>query len=435
MYSARSETSQKTSSSEEQQQQQFLSDPSRLNTGRGKGKYATQANKDHVAHLAFGGFSNGTPRRPLSVAAPGSPANGKQAPRRQLQRNFFKDNKRYIADMEAYKKAQEDVKKAAEDEEKNQPLWQLAKFRREKAVSTIRRLRERASLPPTLASAPKELLLSKSKTAPLVPYDLSGYQPRQPSKPSPPKGTHVYGGVGGQSRDFVKENLRAKRQAQFCRDSDAKNPNPYSKATGKQEATHIPGTIPKYLVRRKQELAYEEERRLKDNRDRRPYGRTMRKLPNNEKQELLEVLVTERDDLLGQVGRLKIGADSHSAKKHRHDLNRQVDSIDKAISVFQRPEVWVCDDETCDHTEHLNRCFDHHAEQIRKSHKPSLPTKKPLENERLTELARPKYSPPPSTTVKRPAVYSTRSVSSYATLSQGLPQPNDSVQTLLTMSP
>jgi hypothetical protein len=51
--------------------------------------------------------------------------------------------------------------------------------------------------------------------------------------------------------------------------------------------------------------------------------------------------ISEQNDVVGQIQRLPIGADTFRVKQQRQSLEKQLTEIEEAIKIFSRPKVFV----------------------------------------------------------------------------------------------
>ncbi|XP_059170071.1 enkurin domain-containing protein 1-like [Physella acuta] len=103
---------------------------------------------------------------------------------------------------------------------------------------------------------------------------------------------------------------------------------------------HQFGAVPGYLQKRKNVWREQEESRIANSPDpNMPAGH--RQLPEGERTETLDLLQQKQKNVIGQIQRLPIGADTVRVKQERQSLEKQLTEIEEAIKIFSRPKVFV----------------------------------------------------------------------------------------------
>uniref|UniRef100_A0A0B7A794 Enkurin domain-containing protein n=1 Tax=Arion vulgaris TaxID=1028688 RepID=A0A0B7A794_9EUPU len=140
--------------------------------------------------------------------------------------------------------------------------------------------------------------------------------------------------------DFIKVNgINAKRTT-LQRPLSASALDNHKKRQDELLSQHHIGEIPGYLNQRKKQWQKDEEHRIVNTPDpTMPVGH--RQLPENERRETLDLLKKKQDDVIGQIQRLPIGADTVRVKLQRQSMEKQLTEIEEAIKIFSRPKVFV----------------------------------------------------------------------------------------------
>lgn len=93
-------------------------------------------------------------------------------------------------------------------------------------------------------------------------------------------------------------------------------------------------------MKRKAELA-EEAQRLRDEEERRKLPQGVVRMSEEDRQKTLAALSAKRDALTAELQRLPLVVVTESQRRRKKEVEERLDELDKALEVFQRPEVWV----------------------------------------------------------------------------------------------
>lgn len=100
------------------------------------------------------------------------------------------------------------------------------------------------------------------------------------------------------------------------------------------------GVMPKYLVKRKEEEANENKRIIREvELNKRPQG--TQRLTQEEIQNMRERLQIERDSLQQQVVKMSVSLYTTRARQQYKDICDKLEEIDRAITVFERDNVYI----------------------------------------------------------------------------------------------
>lgn len=100
------------------------------------------------------------------------------------------------------------------------------------------------------------------------------------------------------------------------------------------------GRIPRYLEERRVKAEREEEERLRNMPDPScPIG--MKLMPEQERIETLRVLERNKAEAMNQMTRLPFVVETPSMIRKKNDLENKLKEIERAISLFSRPKVYV----------------------------------------------------------------------------------------------
>ncbi|XP_043202084.1 enkurin domain-containing protein 1-like [Amphibalanus amphitrite] len=104
-----------------------------------------------------------------------------------------------------------------------------------------------------------------------------------------------------------------------------------------------PGSLPRYLVRRQQQWADEERRRIESAPDPAcPPGHI--RMADGERLQTLDVLKENHVTLLSELRSLPIAHTSSRLVAQRADLERQLQKVEEGIRIFSRPKVFIKND-------------------------------------------------------------------------------------------
>jgi hypothetical protein len=142
--------------------------------------------------------------------------------------------------------------------------------------------------------------------------------PPEDPKPSPPR----------PRVDFVARNIA---QASEPKGRAKPDPKPAEKAPA-----HAPGEVPRYLEARKASL---EAQGSPPPRGPCPPG--TRLLDEDEKEEALQALRDEKEELVARLGRLPLSIESPSAIREKRMLEMELDTIENSIAQLSKKFVFV----------------------------------------------------------------------------------------------
>ncbi|CAG5132510.1 unnamed protein product [Candidula unifasciata] len=141
--------------------------------------------------------------------------------------------------------------------------------------------------------------------------------------------------------DFIKVNGVNAKKATLPRPQSLTSLDNFKKRQEELLSHHEMGKVPGYLNKRKQEWQKNEEDRVANTPDpSMPVGH--RQLPENERKDTLDLLLKKQDEVIRQMQRLPIGADTVRVKQERQSLEKQLVEVEEAIKIFSRPKVFVC---------------------------------------------------------------------------------------------
>ncbi|KAK1154070.1 hypothetical protein AOXY_G28835 [Acipenser oxyrinchus oxyrinchus] len=176
----------------------------------------------------------------------------------------------------------------------------------------------------------------------------SGVQPKRSPSPSPPKSrgdgsptAEIQ--VKGTNIDFVSHNARNARQAAPRRSKSLQSLSEvleHKRREQQEYDSNQKGRVPQYLQERRAEWQQQEEERRRNQPDpAMPPGHT--RMPESERQGTLNSLKTTQQDLVRQLLRLPVRADTLSVQTRRAELDSKLSEVEEAIKIFSRPKVFV----------------------------------------------------------------------------------------------
>ncbi|MGH0180787.1 UNVERIFIED_CONTAM: hypothetical protein FKN15_019055 [Acipenser sinensis] len=176
----------------------------------------------------------------------------------------------------------------------------------------------------------------------------SGVQPKRAPSPSPPKSrgdgsptAEIQ--VKGTNIDFVSHNARNARQAAPRRSKSLLSLSEvleHKRREQQEYDSNQKGRVPQYLQERRAEWQQQEEERRRNQPDpAMPPGHT--RMPESERQGTLNSLKTTQQDLVRQLLRLPVRADTLSVQTRRAELDSKLSEVEEAIKIFSRPKVFV----------------------------------------------------------------------------------------------
>lgn len=155
-------------------------------------------------------------------------------------------------------------------------------------------------------------------------------KPPTPKKPQIPK-AHVPMSLQRSNSDFIRKN-------KF--DAIRKSPKQeFVEPTTEMKHEEF-GRIPRYLEERKAKAEREEEERLRRMPDPScPVG--MKLMPEQERVETLQILERNKAEAMNQLTKLPFVVETPSMIRKKNDLEAKLKEIERAISLFCRPKVYV----------------------------------------------------------------------------------------------
>jgi hypothetical protein len=161
-------------------------------------------------------------------------------------------------------------------------------------------------------------------------------KPSTPRKPSVPRSNELAQLPGASNADFIQRNkLNA-----ITMPSTKRNSFSEMESTEKHEEF---GKVPQYLEDRKAKWAAEQEekkRRMPDPDC--PPGMCL--MPESERQDTLRTLEESREEALSQLRRLPFVIETITLKKKQENLENKLREIDRALSIFSKPKVYIAAD-------------------------------------------------------------------------------------------
>ncbi|KAM8947099.1 enkurin domain-containing protein 1 isoform 1-T1 [Pelodytes ibericus] len=179
----------------------------------------------------------------------------------------------------------------------------------------------------------------------------SGIQPKRSSSPSPsrsntPDNRDEQGSkmqVTGSSIDFVAHNARNAKKFQLRRSHSLQSLNEVLKQKQQEQKEYDSkqkGHVPQYLMDLKEKWHKEKEEYKKQIPDpSMPPGHTM--MPEPERQETLNNIKQTQAQLIKELLRLPIRADTLSIQNRRTGLEKKLSEMEEAIKIFSRPKVFI----------------------------------------------------------------------------------------------
>jgi hypothetical protein len=187
----------------------------------------------------------------------------------------------------------------------------------------------------------REQLANQSMMARLQLEDKLGAErvgnekPASPRKPAVPRSNELALLPGASNADFIQRNkLNAISMPSTKRNS----------FSGENSDKHEEfGKVPQYLEERKAKWAAEEDERKRRMPDPDcPPGMCL--MPENERQDTLRTLEESREEALNQLRRLPFVIETITLKKKQESLENKLREIDRALSIFSKPKVYIAAD-------------------------------------------------------------------------------------------
>jgi hypothetical protein len=248
------------------------------------------------------------------------------------------ENRKRLKEIELERKKEKDDMMSTEEQKRN--AFHISRFSRVKSIVSSY---VSSPAPASEETAHHDFLKAGSKAK--MPEPTSG--PREETshhthfKPKlDMSNPHEGKPVKPTDRDFVKENVHQTREMRHLATSSMED----SKLTDGTLKTHKAGAVPKYLTKRKKEIEEEMEKdRIEREGPDLPPGVTL--LSEEERLETLEGLFKSQDEATSQLNRLPIMCETPSLLKKKETLEKQLEEMDNAISIFSRSHVYIVDDQ------------------------------------------------------------------------------------------
>ncbi|XP_063293815.1 enkurin domain-containing protein 1 isoform X1 [Pelobates fuscus] len=149
--------------------------------------------------------------------------------------------------------------------------------------------------------------------------------------------------VQGTGIDFVAHNARNANKVKIRRSRSLQGLNEvleHKQNEQKQYDSNQKGHVPQYLIDLKEKWLKEKEERKKRTPDPSlPPGHTM--MPEAERLETLNNIKQTQDQLIKELLRLPIRADTLSIQNRRTELEKKLSEMEEAIKIFSRPKVFI----------------------------------------------------------------------------------------------
>eukprot|EP00753_Platysulcus_tardus_P014883 PLAT4602.3.p1 GENE.PLAT4602.3~~PLAT4602.3.p1 ORF type:complete len:270 (+),score=123.59 PLAT4602.3:154-963(+) len=133
-----------------------------------------------------------------------------------------------------------------------------------------------------------------------------------------------------EDKDFIRRNAKSARRA------------PVRKEEGKRSAEHERGTVPEYLLRRKEELVAEAEAARAVAEDDTPEGMVL--LSEEERLQTLADLEASKREVDEALRKFPIAYDTPKLVRRKEELESRLLELEATIEVFSRDKVYVMDD-------------------------------------------------------------------------------------------
>lgn len=223
--------------------------------------------------------------------------------------------------------------------EKQEPIKVL--WKSEKYSNVESKIKQDVEKPYTSRPNSANFLRAHSRAGPPVKLESRPVTPDVTQKTTvPPASTAQDVKLIRHDWDFIKVNgINAKRVG-IPRPPSLTALDDYKKRQEELLNHHQFGEVPDYLRKRKNQWLEKEENRIANTPDpAMPSGH--RQLPEKERRDTLDLLLTKQTDIINQMQRLPIGADTIRVKQQRQSLEKQLNEVEEAIKIFSRPKVFV----------------------------------------------------------------------------------------------
>ncbi|GFN86298.1 enkurin domain-containing protein 1-like [Plakobranchus ocellatus] len=225
------------------------------------------------------------------------------------------------------------------EEQKKEPVKIL--WKSEKYSNVESKIKQDVQKPQTPRPSSATFLRAHSRAGPPVKLESRPCTPDISEKTSvPPASSAGDVKLVRNNFDFIKVNgINARRHA-VQRPPSATSVDDYRRRQDELLSHHQFGEVPDYLRKRNQMWQREEEERIRNTPDP-AMPPNHRQLPDSERTETLNLLTQKQNDVIGQIQKLPIGADTMRVRQHRQSLEKQLVEIEEAIKIFSRPKVFV----------------------------------------------------------------------------------------------
>ncbi|KAK7003681.1 enkurin domain-containing protein 1 [Biomphalaria glabrata] len=255
-----------------------------------------------------------------------------------MRSNFdFKTKNQLNENVRRLREIQRNCKKR--QEEKQEPVKVLWKSEKYSCVES--KIKQDIEKPVSSRPSSANFLRAHSRAGPPVKLESRPVTPDITNKTSvPPASTAQNVTLIRHNWDFIKVNGINAKKASLNRPHSLTALDDSKKRQEDLLNNYHFGEVPSYLQKRKQEWRHEEDQRIANTPDpSMPPGH--RQLPENERKETLELLLAKQKDVVTQIQKLPIGADTIRVKQQRQSLEKQLTEVEEAIKIFSRPKVFV----------------------------------------------------------------------------------------------
>ncbi|KAK3761345.1 hypothetical protein RRG08_060915 [Elysia crispata] len=224
------------------------------------------------------------------------------------------------------------------EEQKKEPVKIL--WKSEKYSNTESKIKQDVQKPQTPRPGSANFLRAHSRAGPPVRLESRPCTPEVAEISVPPAASAGDVKLVRNNFDFIKVNgMNAKRHT-TQRPPSAASIDCYRRRQEELLSHHQFGEVPNYLRKRNQSWREEQEERVRNTPDP-AMPPNHRQLPESERTDTLNLLTQKQTDVIGQIQRLPIGADTMRVKQHRQSLEKQLGEVEEAIKIFSRPKVFV----------------------------------------------------------------------------------------------
>ncbi|BFZ02734.1 hypothetical protein BsWGS_05773 [Bradybaena similaris] len=246
-------------------------------------------------------------------------------------RNQLNENVRRMREIQRRCKQKE-----AEKQDCVKVLWKSQKY------STVEsKIKQDVENPQTPRPSSANFLRAHSRAGPPVKLQSRPCSPDVSNKTTvPPASSASDVKLIRHDFDFIKVNGINAKRATLQRPQSLTSLDNFKKRQEELLSHHEKGKVPGYLSKRKQQWQKDEEDRVANTPDpTMPVGHRL--LPESERKETLDLLLKKQDEVIGQIQRLPIGADTVRVKQQRQSLEKQLVEVEEAVKIFSRPKVFI----------------------------------------------------------------------------------------------